>query len=77
MFLDILAELRVNDNCSYKALLEYLNLNKNNELYTLSRPVKRPTRPTRVNLKMVLYSILEVVSSSSFEFYFIIYIYSF
>ncbi|XP_026207667.1 5-hydroxytryptamine receptor 3A-like [Anabas testudineus] len=51
---------RVNENCSYEALLQHLNLNKNNEMYTRSRPVRSPKRPTIVYLKMVLYAILDV-----------------
>lgn len=76
MCLDIPAENPMKEGCSYQALLRHLNLNKSNELYTLSRPVRFHERPTLVRLKMVLYAILDVVSSTKllFSFFHIFYI---
>ncbi|RVE59821.1 hypothetical protein OJAV_G00192360 [Oryzias javanicus] len=48
------------ENCSYSKVLEYLNLNKDNSLYTMSRPVKHHRRTTPVHLQMALYAILDV-----------------
>ncbi|XP_067345465.1 5-hydroxytryptamine receptor 3A-like isoform X1 [Channa argus] len=48
------------ETCTYQALLKDLNLTKNNDLYTLSRPAKSLIQPTLVYLKMVLYAILDV-----------------
>lgn len=50
------------DNCSYQDVLSYLNLSKNNELYTMTRPVKNYKHPTYVTLEVLLYAILDVVS---------------
>ncbi|XP_071319503.1 5-hydroxytryptamine receptor 3A-like isoform X2 [Trachinotus anak] len=49
------------DNCSYQDVLTYLNLTKNSEQYTMTRPVKNYKRPTRVYLEVLLYAILDVV----------------
>ncbi|XP_031171418.2 5-hydroxytryptamine receptor 3A-like [Sander lucioperca] len=48
-------------NCSYQDVLNHLNLNKNNELYSMSRPVKNYKHPTHVSLEVLLYAILDVV----------------
>ncbi|KAM9715905.1 5-hydroxytryptamine receptor 3A-like [Menidia menidia] len=48
-------------NCSYQDVLNYLNLTRNNELYSMTRPVKNYTRPTQVSLEVLLYAILDVV----------------
>ncbi|XP_078136078.1 5-hydroxytryptamine receptor 3A-like [Sander vitreus] len=48
-------------NCSYQDVLNHLNLNKNNELYSMSRPVKNYKHPTQVSLEVLLYAILDVV----------------
>lgn len=53
-------------NCSYQDVLNYLNLTKMNELYTLTRPVKHYKNPTWVSLEVLLYAILDVVSGQSF-----------
>ncbi|KAL3967954.1 NLR family CARD domain-containing protein 3 [Sarotherodon galilaeus] len=47
--------------CSYQDVLNYLNLTKNNELFTMTRPVKNYKNPTRVSLEVLLYAILDVV----------------
>ncbi|XP_049916744.1 5-hydroxytryptamine receptor 3A-like [Epinephelus moara] len=47
-------------NCSYQDLFKYLNLTKNNDLYTMVRPVKHYKVTTWVDLKMVIYGILDV-----------------
>uniref|UniRef100_UPI003AACEBFB 5-hydroxytryptamine receptor 3A-like n=1 Tax=Centroberyx gerrardi TaxID=166262 RepID=UPI003AACEBFB len=47
--------------CSYQDVLNYLNLTKSNELYTLTRPVRNHTQPTVVNLHVTLYAILDVI----------------
>ncbi|XP_070783700.1 5-hydroxytryptamine receptor 3A-like [Enoplosus armatus] len=48
-------------NCSYQDVLNHLKLTKNNELYSMTRPVKNYKRPTRVFLEVLLYAILDVV----------------
>ncbi|XP_072230087.1 5-hydroxytryptamine receptor 3A-like [Leuresthes tenuis] len=48
-------------NCSYQDVLNYLNLTRNNELYSMTRPVKNYKRPTLVTLEVLLYAILDVV----------------
>ena len=53
-------------NCSYQDVLNHLNLTKNNELYSMSRPVKNYKHPTQVYLEVLLYAILDVVSGSYF-----------
>ncbi|XP_078147048.1 5-hydroxytryptamine receptor 3A-like [Centroberyx gerrardi] len=47
--------------CSYQDVLNYLNLTKSNELYTLTRPVRNHTQPTVVDLHVTLYAILDVI----------------
>ncbi|KAK2820596.1 hypothetical protein Q5P01_023555 [Channa striata] len=47
-------------NCSFQSLLMHLNVTKNNELFTLYRPVKKWNQQTIVTLKMWLYAILDV-----------------
>ncbi|XP_029954722.1 5-hydroxytryptamine receptor 3B-like [Salarias fasciatus] len=49
-------------NCSYQAVLDYLNLTKNKELFTMSRPVKHFRNDTKVYFEMLISSILDVVS---------------
>ncbi|XP_029312562.1 5-hydroxytryptamine receptor 3A-like [Cottoperca gobio] len=46
--------------CSYQDVLKYLNLSKNNELYSMTRPVKSYKNPTHVSLEVLLYAILDV-----------------
>lgn len=53
------------DNCSYQDVLNYLNLSRNNELYTMTRPVTNYKHPTYVSLEVLLYAILDVVSGFS------------
>ncbi|XP_038551093.1 5-hydroxytryptamine receptor 3A-like [Micropterus salmoides] len=48
-------------NCSYQDVLNHLNLTKNNELYSMTRPVKNYKCPTHVYLEVLLYAILDVV----------------
>lgn len=48
--------------CSYQDVLNFLNLTKDNELYSMTRPVKDYTQPTAVSLELLLYAILDVVS---------------
>ncbi|CAK6969707.1 -hydroxytryptamine receptor 3A-like isoform X1 [Scomber scombrus] len=48
-------------NCSYQDVLTHLNLTQNNELYSMTRPVKNYKQPTRVSLEVALYAILDVV----------------
>ncbi|XP_069015938.1 5-hydroxytryptamine receptor 3A-like [Embiotoca jacksoni] len=48
-------------NCSYQDVLNYLNLTKTNELYSMTRPVRNYKHPTRVSLEVLLYAILDVV----------------
>lgn len=51
------------NNCSYQEVLNHLKLTKSNELYTMTRPVKNYRHPTLVSLEVLLYAILDVVSS--------------
>ncbi|XP_047233501.1 5-hydroxytryptamine receptor 3A-like [Girardinichthys multiradiatus] len=46
--------------CSYQDVLTYLNLSKNNELFSLTRPVRDFRKPTEVYLEVLLYAILDV-----------------
>ncbi|KAI3365101.1 hypothetical protein L3Q82_010211 [Scortum barcoo] len=48
-------------SCSYQDVLNHLNLTKNNELFSMTRPVKNYKKPTRVYLEVLLYAILDVV----------------
>ncbi|XP_055005941.1 5-hydroxytryptamine receptor 3A-like [Boleophthalmus pectinirostris] len=50
--------------CSYQDVLDHLNLSKSNEVYKLSRPVLDHTRPTHIQLSVVLYSILAVIEKT-------------
>ena len=52
--------------CSYQDVLNYLNLTKANEMFSLTRPVKDYKKPTEVFLEVLLYAILDVVSGWSF-----------
>lgn len=54
-------------NCSYQKVLDHLKLTKTNELYSMTRPVKNYQRPTQVSLEVLLYAILDVVSSWSWR----------
>ncbi|XP_044035404.1 5-hydroxytryptamine receptor 3A-like [Siniperca chuatsi] len=47
-------------NCGYQDVLNHLNLTKNNDLYTMARPVKNYTSTTNVHLQMLFYGILDV-----------------
>jgi len=49
-------------HCSYQDVLSHLNLTKNKELYSMTRPVKNYKRPTLISLEVLLYAILDVVS---------------
>lgn len=64
MCLDVPAVDVVNTegNCSYQDVLNHLNLKKDNELFSMTRPVKNFRTPTRVSLEVLLYAILDVVS---------------
>ncbi|XP_067345192.1 5-hydroxytryptamine receptor 3A-like [Channa argus] len=46
--------------CSYQDVLNYLNLTKDNGLFSMTRPVKDHTHTTVVTLEVVLYAILDV-----------------
>lgn len=52
-------------NCSYQAVLNHLELTRDNELFSMTRPVQNHTRTTWVSLEVVLYAILDVVSGYS------------
>ncbi|KAM9831205.1 LOW QUALITY PROTEIN: 5-hydroxytryptamine receptor 3A-like [Neosynchiropus ocellatus] len=47
--------------CSYQDVLDHLNLTKSNDLFTMTRPVKDYTTPTKVYLEVLLYAILDVL----------------
>ncbi|KAM4624589.1 5-hydroxytryptamine receptor 3A-like [Polymixia lowei] len=46
--------------CSYQDVLDYLNLTKSNEVYTLTRPVLNHKNPTLVEVAVTFYAVLEV-----------------
>ncbi|XP_007558436.1 5-hydroxytryptamine receptor 3A-like isoform X2 [Poecilia formosa] len=46
--------------CSYQEVLNYLNLNRGNDLFSLTRPVKDFRKATKVHLEVLLYAILDV-----------------
>ncbi|KAM8887771.1 5-hydroxytryptamine receptor 3A-like [Synchiropus picturatus] len=48
--------------CSYQDVLNHLSLTRSNDLFTMTRPVKDYTTPTKVYLEVLLYAILDVVS---------------
>ncbi|KAG7506623.1 5-hydroxytryptamine receptor 3A-like [Solea senegalensis] len=48
------------ENCSYQDVLNHLNLNYNNKLFYMTRPVINYTTVTEVNLDLLLYAILEM-----------------
>lgn len=48
-------------SCSYQDVLNYLNLTKSNELFSMTRPVKDYQQPTVVSVELLLYAILDVV----------------
>uniref|UniRef100_UPI003AAF2A9C 5-hydroxytryptamine receptor 3A-like n=1 Tax=Centroberyx gerrardi TaxID=166262 RepID=UPI003AAF2A9C len=50
--------------CSYQDVLDYLNLTKSNEVFTLTRPVLDHTHPTMIKLDVILYSILAVIEKT-------------
>ncbi|XP_017291644.1 5-hydroxytryptamine receptor 3B-like [Kryptolebias marmoratus] len=49
--------------CTYQDVLNFLNLTKNNEMYTMSRPTLNHTESTRIFLHMMIYAILDVRES--------------
>lgn len=49
-------------DCSYLGLLSHLNLMTTNEVLSIMRPVKNWTSSTLVELDMLMYGILGVVS---------------
>ncbi|XP_027886115.1 5-hydroxytryptamine receptor 3A-like [Xiphophorus couchianus] len=46
--------------CSYQEVLDYLNLSRGNDLFSLTRPVKDFRKATKVHLEVLLYAILDV-----------------
>nr|XP_061807395.1 5-hydroxytryptamine receptor 3A-like [Nerophis lumbriciformis] len=48
-------------SCSYQDVLNHLGLNRSNELFSMTRPVKHYMRPTRVSLELLLFAILDVI----------------
>uniref|UniRef100_W5MZD1 Uncharacterized protein n=1 Tax=Lepisosteus oculatus TaxID=7918 RepID=W5MZD1_LEPOC len=50
--------------CSYNDVIQYLNLSKDNNLFTLTRPVKDWRDPTEVYIEVFLYAILAVIEKS-------------
>ncbi|XP_040885393.1 5-hydroxytryptamine receptor 3A-like [Toxotes jaculatrix] len=47
-------------NCSYYDVLKHLNLNHQNLMFSVTRPVNNHTTPTQVHLDLLLHAILEV-----------------
>ncbi|XP_012720795.2 5-hydroxytryptamine receptor 3A [Fundulus heteroclitus] len=54
-------EFQCEQNCSYQDVLNHLNLSSNNDLYSMTRPVRNYKNPTQVSLEVLLYAILDVV----------------
>ncbi|XP_019960776.1 5-hydroxytryptamine receptor 3A-like [Paralichthys olivaceus] len=54
-------DVRSEENCSYQDVLNYLNISRTNERFTMSRPVKNYRHATQVYLEVLLYAILDVV----------------
>nr|XP_015211482.1 PREDICTED: 5-hydroxytryptamine receptor 3A-like [Lepisosteus oculatus] len=52
--------------CSYNDVIQYLNLSKDNNLFTLTRPVKDWRDPTEVYIEVFLYAILAVSWENEF-----------
>ncbi|CAL8301048.1 unnamed protein product [Lota lota] len=50
--------------CSYQDVLDYLNLTRDNEVYTSTRPVLDHTHPTVVRMDIALYAILAVIEKT-------------
>ncbi|KAJ8389161.1 hypothetical protein AAFF_G00123670 [Aldrovandia affinis] len=50
--------------CRYQDILDYLNLTRNNEIFTSTRPGTDWRRPTVVHLDMYLYAILQVIEKT-------------
>ncbi|XP_038128530.1 5-hydroxytryptamine receptor 3A-like [Cyprinodon tularosa] len=46
--------------CSFEAVLKYLNMTNNSEIYTLSRPVKNHNHSSWIFLEVKVYAILDV-----------------
>ncbi|KAM8729240.1 5-hydroxytryptamine receptor 3A-like [Acanthopagrus schlegelii] len=61
-FLLLLTDVQTSDehNCSYLDVLQYLNLTKNKEKFTMIRPVRNYKEPVTVTLDVLLYAILDV-----------------
>lgn len=49
--------------CSYQDVLNHLNFTKNKELFFMTRPVKNHKTATEVSLDVLLYAILDMVST--------------
>ncbi|XP_056433686.1 5-hydroxytryptamine receptor 3C-like [Gadus chalcogrammus] len=50
--------------CSYHDILVHLNLTRDNEMYTATRPVLDHTHPTVVRMDLALYAILAVIEKT-------------
>ncbi|KAK0134364.1 5-hydroxytryptamine receptor 3C [Merluccius polli] len=53
--------------CSYYDVLQHLNVSKNNEIHTLTRPVLDHTKPTDVYLEVAFYAILDMRCNLTFN----------
>uniref|UniRef100_A0A8C6WW62 Si:dkey-49c17.4 n=1 Tax=Neogobius melanostomus TaxID=47308 RepID=A0A8C6WW62_9GOBI len=51
-------------SCSHQDVLDHLNLTMSNEVFRLTRPVLDHTRPTEIELKLVLFSILAMIEKT-------------
>ncbi|XP_008294207.1 5-hydroxytryptamine receptor 3A-like [Stegastes partitus] len=62
MCLDIVSvnEVHSKYQCSYQALLDHLNLTKDNPKYTVSRPVQQHSSVTTIYILMRIYAILDM-----------------
>lgn len=62
-------KVEIDELCIFLAVANHLNLTKDNNKYTMSRPVRHHTHPLTVVLEMKIYAILDMVSCTSFEFF--------
>ncbi|XP_033841032.1 5-hydroxytryptamine receptor 3A-like [Periophthalmus magnuspinnatus] len=60
----IVSPVRSKRTCSYQDILEHLNLSTSNDVFRLSRPVLDHTRPTHVEINIMLYGILALIEKT-------------
>lgn len=68
MCLNIISDknAEMDELCIFLAVANHLNLTKDNNKYTMSRPVRHHTRALEVVLEMKIYAILDMVSCTNY-----------